>query len=857
MESKVSLLKEVQDGGYEASLITTFNAYLPFYEEVVLRKLVSNGVRHNVLMMDQFQCQQSFAHQPPSFAGRRYSLLPMRSKGAFHPKIILLVGKRKGLLAIGSHNLTLAGFGNNRELTNLIRFRVDAVDDSASVITQVWRYLEGWMRLQGDRLPLHLHEMVGRIVSFAPWLSDTESAPGDISVIATLPDGPSLWNQLKSKIEGPVRRVILGGAFFDRQLAFLDRLRVDLDPCELIVGIAPSTVKAPPKLANMDGVRVVNASQIKPVATDDDLSMHYLHAKSLVIEMEGGEYHLVTGSANPSAPAWLASAETGNTEMMVVRSDSKVYETVEMLGLMAVADAPKIKASEWEELTENWEREDPECGHSMGIGIAVATENRIQFNTQKTISAPLCCELLDGDGAILQSIYFYLDQSVFKLQPEADILSIVASINVRSKEQVEAQFFVHHEVLISEQSRTGTQRKFREALSSLSFSSPDLETFLTCVDRIIFAKAEEVNKAPKIQKVRAHQDDHSEPEEGVGFAVDLSETKKIKRKHRLQAKEDLAYLLDVLIYHLNVDNGAVNTYDSVDKMGRNEEEQVGAEDSDEERLNNVEVDSGDNKKILDLCHKKVRSLVNRMVENLEGFRNQKLAFESIVVKLTSVLAVLRELRNCDGTQSWVDQGQTTVPLEFRKGLLRAVLEGMFEGRESLLQAEVHSPEASGAEDVVHLKGLIVWLAWDCGLRFCAEKPFSETAEAEEERLISNAWLLAITQLISNDDTIIGQAKESIGPLCGGDLEWLKWAVGLSERLENIKEIIGDLPYSDQASPGDIGIHANLMHLGFRLIHKKIDRDKVGMIRFDSAKPLITYKSDTIKYFPCSQVVLAE
>ena len=42
----------------------------------------------------------------------------MKAGGSFHPKIIVLLGKKKGIAVVGSHNLTLAGFGSNRELTN-------------------------------------------------------------------------------------------------------------------------------------------------------------------------------------------------------------------------------------------------------------------------------------------------------------------------------------------------------------------------------------------------------------------------------------------------------------------------------------------------------------------------------------------------------------------------------------------------------------------------------------------------------------------------------------------------------------------------------------------------------------------
>ena len=131
MLPKLSLLDELRKGGYEASLITTFNAYLPFYEEVVLRRLVNAGVRHNVLLMDAQQYAASLGSHPPRLAGRRYTLMPIQVSGAFHPKLIFLAGKHKGLVVVGSHNMTLAGFGFNRELTNIVR--IQGADDTEGV----------------------------------------------------------------------------------------------------------------------------------------------------------------------------------------------------------------------------------------------------------------------------------------------------------------------------------------------------------------------------------------------------------------------------------------------------------------------------------------------------------------------------------------------------------------------------------------------------------------------------------------------------------------------------------------------------------------------------------------------------
>ena len=138
MLPKVSLLDELRKGGFEASLITTFNAYLPFYEDVVLRRLVNAGVRHNVLLMDARQFSVSIEQHPPRCAGRSYTLAPISVPGVFHPKLIFLVGKKKGLIIVGSHNMTLAGFGFNRELTNVIRIVPTGDEVGVVLANQVW-----------------------------------------------------------------------------------------------------------------------------------------------------------------------------------------------------------------------------------------------------------------------------------------------------------------------------------------------------------------------------------------------------------------------------------------------------------------------------------------------------------------------------------------------------------------------------------------------------------------------------------------------------------------------------------------------------------------------------------------------
>ena len=247
MLPKLSLLDELRKGGYEASLITTFNAYLPFYEEVVLRRLVNAGVRHNVLLMDAQQYGVSLHNHPPRLAGRQYTLMPISVPGAFHPKLIFLVGKQKGLVLVGSHNMTLSGFGFNRELTNVMRIRGKEDKAGSAIGARVWEEIIQWTEASTHKLPQQVVDMVLRVKDFAPWINNTDrEGDNDATLLAGRPGSETLWNQLLDLANNKVTDIFLTGAFFDNQLSFIKRIQSDLQPKRLFVAIDPKTYKYRP-----------------------------------------------------------------------------------------------------------------------------------------------------------------------------------------------------------------------------------------------------------------------------------------------------------------------------------------------------------------------------------------------------------------------------------------------------------------------------------------------------------------------------------------------------------------------------------------------------------------------------------
>jgi hypothetical protein len=303
----------------------------------------------------------------------------------------------------------------------------------------------------------------------------------------------------------------------------------------------------------------------------------------------------------------------------------------------------------------------------------------------------------------------------------------------------------------------------------------------------------------------------------------------------------------VLLFHLKLQKSDLRTYDSVDSQGRNEEEGVGAED------NEIEVDNELSEEraieILQACHKKMASLVSRMSKNLIEFKKGNLDIEEVIVKLLGVLAVIRELRNCDNTQSWVVKGKTTVPLDVRQKLLTSILDSLFEGEHSIWQLERNTPDILLTDDMIKLKGLMIWLIWDCDATFNTQEKFGESKEAKVKRIIFNSWVLTAGQLLDKDNKIMEQAMESIGPLCKDDLSWLKSLCRFNNKLAEIIERREVSETVKRAKEGDIAFHATLSHLPLRLVDSSSYGDFVAMQTHDSKKPTIKFMKDKVNIIP--------
>lgn len=238
-------------------------------------------------------------------AGRSYLYGHASCGGAFHPKLVVLLGDEDVWIAIGSGNPTMSGWGHNYELWLVLRST-----RRRGPVAQ--RELAEWL----TDLP--------RVVAMPSWIADTVTAIGETIDPASLTDDTAGW-PADLRIFGNLRRSLLGqlptddahpslrltAPFFDAQAAAVRALIKRLQPDEVHLAIQPT-------LSQYDGRTLIDATATVPTVRFRFLAEdRTYHGKLVEWDTSTGTTVALTGSANLSAAAMLtATVNGGNCELV-------------------------------------------------------------------------------------------------------------------------------------------------------------------------------------------------------------------------------------------------------------------------------------------------------------------------------------------------------------------------------------------------------------------------------------------------------------------------------------------------------------------------------------------------------------
>lgn len=675
-QKPISLLEALQEGpGFEAALLTTFNAYLPFLEEVVLRRLRALGCHYVVTLIDSGQLAAELADRArrPRVAGRRYGLLPIKCNNAFHPKIGALVGPRIARVLVGSHNLTMSGFIQNREVTNVIEVAGPKDRVGAGVLLEVLSFCRAWT----STLNPSLRRAIDDFAQLCRAYRGPVPAGGEVHIVGSRPEGPPLWQSVRKLLPDSVQRIVLIAPFFDETLSFPQRLAEDLGADELIIGLDPETACFPGNTKKLPrGFRVVDAHDLTP----GHKGRGYLHAKAILIE---GKFErvLITGSANPTAAAWLAPAGSRNAEIVVVRR--LPLRGGDDLGLGNLRKEPAVVSSVLAGLRARPDKPGTATGVRMPlIGVCQGMSIHIEA-TFRDIGRVV---VRDHAGVELAST----------TRQRTNELIIDVAARVHDASFIEALIdgeirygLVHHADLLREAAVSSSQRRLRDALRGLNGDPSELEALLRLVEKVIFnAPRVETGVARKGRSARKSKDQHSG--ESTVALVSTLKSGEVDGAHHLSTG-DLGLLLDYLMRKL-----WQSLVHEPSSGTRPESELIGSDDDD---LPQPPTD----RQIAEAWHRKSRTILRRLRRRIEEGTDAP----QIVVETAAVLGVLEALRRVEDQDRWHALHVEFVDREEATKFVFEAVPPLFKPRTGLLDLATKAVGGAFPEQ----QGVIQWTTW--------------------------------------------------------------------------------------------------------------------------------------------------
>jgi hypothetical protein len=284
-------------------LLLGFTVNLPFLEKVAIRTARDLGARVTVI--------GDAAHgvyDPIDVRLRSYFTAWAACRGAFHPKLALLIGEHDIVAGIGSGNPTMAGWGHNDELWTVLR---SGPDGSAGGLRQLGEWLDELPRVVA--MPGYAADLLSDVAIRLTALPDSD---GSAQVLHNLHQG--LLSQLPRE---PVQELCLYAPFVDQTGRALAEIIDWFDPGRTVIGLQEHWT-------SYDGDAVLRAAGDREVEIRLLPERYPRHGKLLEWQVSDRR-HALTGSANLTCSALtLSTVGGGNCELAVLTpvGESKMPE---------------------------------------------------------------------------------------------------------------------------------------------------------------------------------------------------------------------------------------------------------------------------------------------------------------------------------------------------------------------------------------------------------------------------------------------------------------------------------------------------------------------------------------------------
>jgi hypothetical protein len=317
----VKLEELIESAKAESSLLMSYCASLPFFEQNILDHLQRAGAGRVTILLDEEDYHASLSDFVTS-AGIRYRIQPIRlahPNANFHPKLYFLVTPTTARLLVASANLTPSGFRSNLEVVDQLSLS-DAERSDARAFAQYGEMLRSIVKLDSQLPPAVVQILEKSAADILKRVGDVGNDRGPQFLHSI--DKP-LLSQLAAIVKPPtIDEIAVISPFFDgKSAAILELAKMYPNAkIRIIKGKSPDSLNGEALIAL---ARRITVEEV--VSFGDERLERKLHAKMLILSGKGHEW-LVSGSANLTRPAWLeaaASRHCGNVEAVILREAEK------------------------------------------------------------------------------------------------------------------------------------------------------------------------------------------------------------------------------------------------------------------------------------------------------------------------------------------------------------------------------------------------------------------------------------------------------------------------------------------------------------------------------------------------------
>ena len=626
----------------------------------------------------------------PARAASDYLLVPVRSSGAFHPKIIALLSANGMAFSVGSQNLTEAGLSRNSEICFGAGLSPSA--GGTSIAEPALEYILGCMAEVAPGNAALGVKVTNKLLGIAKAASIGEEGVafvGSSSIDSSLFEKAFEPNEVLS-----AKRILVVGPYFDRNFSFLSAIQKRAAGAKITVAIQPEFAA----IANLhklpSGITLRNANALFPEKTNC-----FNHAKALVIE--GKNYVVMAiGSANPSAPAWLGNRDTRNHEAIVVLRGNAAINGMKDCGFARLWNAPVISSAERKEIGERATKEgpvEPDSGYSFVRGRwrggVVECPVEIKLQDIKSLHRLVGDEVIDihfGSISVSEGILRFssADAGVFHLS--AGRKSPPVLIIATSEETIAA-------ALVSTPAA-----KLIDELSAIDGEVTPTEEFMDLFEKVCLRPENEDRLVEQGIGLRRDTKNSSISNTGVerqgprGISIETG--KRLQERSRTALNLDVSSILAALLRDLNV--AAEERNDPL----------AGEEDDTPTDLNPRRRNALQSRwdEVVRAVRPRVTRLINQLERRLAGDESPMWKYE----RTTLVLAFLKFLRKIHPEQGIVYVGfpERLVEVSQIRRAFGAVIGCWFARKSGVAQVlDIDSADVSLG------RALLLWAAYESGL----------------------------------------------------------------------------------------------------------------------------------------------